>query len=203
MERRYIPNAFSPTMRLASNQARVAAALSGVRGLGTGPSDAGYTASPTVSTAAVQCALNHHAVPVGGATAYALLGTDGKWGPHTSRALESFRIALIASAPTLAEGDALASATGGRAVFATAGATQVTLPAALHDGLFAGAASCANATAAAPPRRTPADGRPPPVVRPPVVQGPKTDMTTWLLAGAAAVAVGTGAWLFLKKKKGR
>lgn len=200
MERRYIPNAFSPTMRLASNQARVAAALSGVRGLGTGPSDAGYTASPTVSTAAIQCALNHHAVPVGGATAYTPLSTDGKWGNNTSRALESFRIALIASAPTLAEGDALVSATGGRAVFASALATSVTLPSALKDALFAGAAACVTATGDAPPRRTPArHSDTPPAVLPPVVES-KTDMTTWLLAGAAAVAVGVGAWLFLKKK---
>ena len=54
-----------------------------------------------------------------------------------------------------------------------------------------------------PPDAPPVHQTPPPITLPPVVES-KTDMTTWLLAGAAAVAVGVGAWLFLKKnKKGR
>ena len=224
MERRYIPNAFSPTMRLASNQARVAAALSGVRvgrlgNLGTDPApvdplaelEANYQANHqpnpitdwqhvpdpvnpvelypySIPVLTVQCAMNAHGQKDSQGRA---LATDGQWGPNTSFALGRFLGSFFGT---------LALNWSVSADHRTISFKNSSYPAELRHRCSTGAVPDATLP---PPDAPPVHQTPPPITLPPVVES-KTDMTTWLLAGAAAVAVGVGAWLFLKKnKKGR
>lgn len=221
MERRYIPNAFSPTMRLASNQARVAAALSGVRvgrlgNLGTDPApvdplaelEANYQrdhqpnpitdwqhvpdpVNPvelypySIPVLTAQCALIAHGQKDSQGRA---LNPDGQWGPNTSFALGRFLGSFFGT---------LALNWSVSADHRTISFKNSSYPAELRRRCSTGAVP----DATPPPPGTPPDATPPPTITLPPLEEPKTDWTTWLLVGAAAVAVGTGAWLFLKKKK--